>query len=184
MSSISPRFPVTNAWLTNHTQAYKPRDIKPDTMMALARKLLEEDKPFHHLLRQCKTHWYLSVLVGQTTLSMDIYLDDLDDPKSTDLVSEASYRKRSVFLKVDRGLHFETVDDVTIQRLRKRIPATYSIRHLRSSEIAVCDTLTHMLEGNTQPLNSPTEDETMSLNLLSPDIDLESDSPYRDVFSD
>lgn len=181
MSGVSPRFPVTNAWLTNHAQAYKPRDISSATMTALARKLLEEDKPFHHLLRQCKTRWYLSVLVGQTTLSMDIYLDD---PKSAGLISEASYRKRSVFLKVNRGLQFETVEAETVQRLRKQIPATYSIRHLRSSEVAVCDTLTQMLESNMQSHPSPIEDDLMSLNLLSPDMDLESDSPYRDIFSD
>lgn len=186
MSRTSPRFPVTNAWLTNHVHVYKPRNITPSTMLTLAKKLLETDKPLQQLLRQCKTHWYLSVVIGQTTLLMDIYLDDLDDPKSDGLVSEAGYRKQAVFLKVNRQLQMEPVDELTVRRLRGRLPATYSTRHLRSSEIAVCDTLTEMLENVIPaPTNQSFDvDDMLSINMLSLDMELESSSPYRDIVSD
>ena len=182
MSAIEPRFPISNAWISDHEHEYIARDISSGLMQILARHLLEEDKAFQHLLRQCKDYWYISALVGQTTLILSIYVP-FAYARVPDLpLTEPQSRKRAVFFRVTRDVELTEVDELTECRLRNSYPTSTSVRNLRTSEIESCRLLTRN-NRSQRTRNCPIADP-MLLVSTHPEFDLESGSPYRDIPSD
>ena len=182
MSAIEPRFPTSNAWISVHELEYIARDVSPNMMQIMARQLLTEDKAFHHLLKRCRDYWYIAVLVGQTTLTMSIYVPyahrRIPETPSTEPLS----RKRSVFFRVTGDLELTEVDELTECRLRITPPTTTSVRHLRANEVEVCRQLT--LKHHPAHLTGLFQSRHTSPYTPEPELDLESGSPYRDITSD
>ena len=66
-------FPPNYGWVTNKQDGYSPLELPQELHDQLSQALLLTSKEFNHLLRSCKDHWYVTVLIGKRSVHLEIY---------------------------------------------------------------------------------------------------------------
>jgi hypothetical protein len=133
-----PTFPVNYGWVTSTAPGYRPRNCSAEVQQRLCEIFLRSDSDFVHLLRQCTGSWIVTVVLGKTSVYLNIYdtdvVDDLSLPTRSQSLPEAT-----CFFEVNRLMNLHPISEERQRRVRQRHPMFYAQRTLRQQDIKQLD---------------------------------------------
>jgi hypothetical protein len=147
-SKKNPSFPTNYGWVMSNTHQYGPRNCSQEVYQRLCETLLRVDADFIHLLRQCADRWIVSVVLGRTSVHLNLYDPTVvDDPLAREM-SQPANLGNAVFFEVDRHMNFLPVSGERSLRVRHTHPMFYAVRHLRLQDMKMLDSMQASLEGD------------------------------------
>lgn len=169
-------FPTHHHWITQHTHTFRPRNIgRTHDLEFIAATFLRSDKQFLHLLRQCKTQWYVTVILGTDSVHLDIYDGEYVAKSGRPVLSFHENLVHRVMFSVDKESNLSAIRDPKSKRHVLSAGAMlYSHRRLSSAEMRTFDSLYANMLG-VSPTRRPSQPETapLSEDILRPDFTLE-----------
>ncbi len=143
-----PAFPTNYGWVMSNAHQYSPRNCSREVYHRLCETILRVDSDFIHLLRQCTDRWIISVVLGHTTMHLNVYdPEQVDDTRSPERSQPASL-EQAIFLEVDRHLNLQRISAERIARVKRTHPMFYAVRHLRPQDTKMLDSMQVSLTGD------------------------------------
>lgn len=136
-----PSFPPNYGWLTQHSHSFTPRSLSQETQRAMCETLLRGDKDFLHLLRQCKTSWYIAIVLGADTVHVHVYEPAVVHDPDKSSMSQPSIMEHAQFFQVDRTTCFQPLNEDQIQEVLYTHAMLYSTRCLKPVEIKMLESI-------------------------------------------
>ncbi len=174
-SKPAPTFPTNYEWVSSGALQYRPRKCDRDIYRRLCEAYMKMDKAFVHLLRSCKDTWIVSIVLGHTSVHLNIYDPEVvDDPLQPD---RSSALGDATFFEVNRLMEFDRMSVARIERTKRRHPMSYNNRILRPQEMKVLDSMQQALQLEAGDAIAQAVEAGPVSNLLQEIRDAEAEEP-------
>lgn len=144
--SKPPRFPTNYGWVTSEGRNYRPRKCDRTVYRRLCEAFMKMDGDFIHLLRSCPDTWIISIVLGHTSVYMNVYdpavVDDPRAPQRSQSLADAT------FFEVNRLMEFERLTVERIEQVKHTHPMFYAARDLKPQDIKVLDSMQQALQAD------------------------------------
>lgn len=143
-----PAFPTNYGWVMSNAHQYRPRTCTRETYLRMCVAFLRTDPDFVHLLRQCTDRWIVSIVLGQTSVYVNLYdVAQVDDPHARTM-SQPAVLEQALFLEVDRTINLTRISAERVARVKTTHPMFYAVRHLRPQDMKMLDSMQDSFEAD------------------------------------